>query len=157
MVDITAKGKAGDVLQAVSQASLLTKDGSGSERNMTFGATQSNDATLRAQTIKDLNEMYVAVMNNALSTLQAGMALAAPLIGQRIDVQGANAQAGIAAKAAFRQQLLEALRDPGVLRAMTGAGPAVRPAPQPVVEPPVVPAPVPVPVLESAPAGIVSP
>lgn len=60
IVDIQAKGKAGDVLEAVTNASLDTGDGTGAFRRMTFGANQNNDATRRADSIDKMNEMWSA-------------------------------------------------------------------------------------------------
>jgi len=58
IVDMEASGKAGDVLQAVTNASVSAKDGSGSERIMSFGGEQANDGTRRADSIDAMNAAW---------------------------------------------------------------------------------------------------
>lgn len=148
-VNITASGKAGDVLQAVSNASLMTKDGTGAERNMMFGANQNNDASQRDDAIQAVNATWAPVVNQLMGMVVQLAGIASPLIGQHADLQAQQDVANTAAKAQFRTQLIEMLRDPAVLDAMRAGTPQlpVRPvAPRPVVTPPVVtPTPDPVP------------
>lgn len=88
----TAKGKAGDVLQAVSQATLNTEDGTGSKRSMAVGATQNNDATRRADSIDAVNQMWSQAFVSFTEQLTAALTQIAGIAGQ---VKQAEAAAGV--------------------------------------------------------------
>lgn len=103
IVDIQAKGKAGDVLEAVTNASLMTKDGTGAERNMSFGANQKNDASQR-------DDAIVQGMQIGMQAFSQGMAAGQAIAGQFIPVWGAVKQSGQAADVAKQQAQMQALQ-----------------------------------------------
>lgn len=88
----TASGKAGDVLQAVSQANLESADGTGSTRHMSVGATQNNDATRRAESIEAVNQMWATAFAKFADAMTAMISAIAPVVGQ---VKAAEATAGV--------------------------------------------------------------
>lgn len=112
-VSIDAAGKAADVLQAVTKASLETADGTGSTRRMAFGATQNNDATQRGidyvQAHQADVEMYKAIipaLTQAIAdSLSQAMQLGAPLIGQHMQNQAAQDQLNAQNRAALQQSI----------------------------------------------------
>lgn len=111
VVDVEAKGKAADVLEAVTSASLMTKDSEGNERNMSFGANQNNDATLRGQLYveahRDDIEYRKAVAEQTTGLIDRGMQLAAPIVGGHVQSGDARADVNAQAQAAQRQQIID--------------------------------------------------
>lgn len=114
IVDIQAKGKAGDVLEAVTNASLDTGDGTGAFRRMNFGANQNNDATRRADSIDKMNEMWsAAFIQMQMQFTQMLGAVASQYIPAWAQVKQGEQAAGVAktqAQAVALQNLLNAAK-----------------------------------------------
>lgn len=142
IVDINAKGKAGDVLEAVSNATLDTGDGTGAFRRMTFGANQANDGTRRADSIDKMNEMWSAAF---IQSQAQWASLLQAVAGQFIPEWSAVKQSGQAADVTKMQAKMQALEK--ALNALKQAKPEpVAPTPNPPLAPDVSPEPDPLPV-----------
>lgn len=101
--NVKASGKAGDVIQQVAKMGYKW-DGDGSG-NITVASDAQIDSTARAQALVEFYQIQATNFAQFSALLQMGMGLAAPLVGQHMDLGAAQAQANLLSRDANLAQI----------------------------------------------------
>ena len=89
----------------------MAYDWSATDGKIAINKSGTTDSTAQAQALIETNKQLTELVN---ASMQALISAAAPLVGQSIAGNQANEAARIQTQAAFRAQLVEALRELGV-------------------------------------------
>lgn len=103
---VKASGKAGDVIQSVAKMGYTWNTDGGT---ISVASDSSLDATARAQALTEFYAIQAQNFAQFTALLQMGMSVAAPLIGQNLDLNAAQRQIDSADDMAIRQQLVPML------------------------------------------------